>query len=85
MRVAHVHGRRGLVQNECNFNWSVKGRNVSETMSYLPGMTILLMVIAPLLVPLFISGAHLIANCWRSYRRSLSITPLRLARSSKSP
>jgi hypothetical protein len=38
-------------------------------MSYLPGVSVLLIVIAPVLVPLFITGAHTVAN-WR--RRPLT-------------
>jgi hypothetical protein len=39
------------------------------------------MVLAPVLVPLAITGVHIVANWWRSDQPSLSITPLRLARS----
>jgi hypothetical protein len=54
-------------------------------MSYLPGISVFLMVIAPVLVPLFITGAHLVVNGWRKYQPSRSITGLRLARASQSP
>ncbi|MCW2661660.1 MAG: hypothetical protein JWP83_2812 [Mycobacterium sp.] len=54
-------------------------------MSYLPGISVFLMVIAPVLVPVFITGAHLVVNGWRKYQPPLSITGLRLARASESP
>ncbi|CNH63222.1 Uncharacterised protein [Mycobacterium tuberculosis] len=54
-------------------------------MSYLPGISVFLMVIAPVLVPLFITAAHLVFNGWRKYQPSLSISGLRLARASENP
>jgi hypothetical protein len=54
-------------------------------MSYLPGISVFLMVIAPVLVPLFITGAHFVVDGWRKYQLSRSITGLRLARASESP
>jgi hypothetical protein len=54
-------------------------------MSYLPGISVLLMVISPVLVPLFITAGHLVLNGWRKYQPSLSISGHRLARASQSP
>ena len=54
-------------------------------MSYLSGISVFLMVIAPVLVPVFITGAHLVLNGWRKYQPSLSVNGLRLARASESP
>jgi hypothetical protein len=53
-------------------------------MSYLPGIAIVLMVVSPVLVPLVITGGHLIAIWWRKYRPSPSTILLKLAPSPES-